>query len=210
MGASTSCGPADPIPVCSPDGKCDRVCRQSVEVICAAPDDPDGFGSSKAIKQVPLAMTNHLLLKAARDSDLDGIEAQLEKGACADTRRPFVMCTESVPCPKMPIMQRATGMTPLMYCAQSGYEEGVIRLLDAGALVNAEDEDGMRPLHFAASSGCHRCCEVLLERGADPAALDDNGRSARSMVPEEDCSTKADQQRWEKVLLPADSPHAAT
>lgn len=148
------------------------------------------------------AMINHNLLKASRDGDLGGMMSAIKGGAYVETRRPFVMMTEScLPNSRLAIAEdRGVGMTPLMYAAQAGYAEACSLLLSKGASVNAEDEDGLKPLHFAASSGCPQTCSVLLQRGADAAALDDEGFTALDYVPASYASNEADRRQWEQLL----------
>mmetsp|Transcript_144926 Transcript_144926/g.403664 ORF Transcript_144926/g.403664 Transcript_144926/m.403664 type:complete len:217 (+) Transcript_144926:55-705(+) len=146
------------------------------------------------------AMTNHKLLKAARDGDVEGIQRMLKKGAYIETRRPFVMTPESVATADAALQTRGTGLTPLMYAAQGGYERACEVLIAAGACVNAEDEDGMRPLHFAASSGSQETCKVVLCGGAEPEARDDEGHTALEHVPASDTSTLAEERRWTDLL----------
>lgn len=146
------------------------------------------------------ALTNHKLLKAARDGDVQAIEKILDKGAYIETRRPFVMTPETVSTNDAGLQTRGTGLTPLMYAAQGGYGHACETLLRAGACVNAEDEDGTRPLHFAASSGSAEACMVLIGSGADESARDDEGRTALDLVPASDIATQADKRNWTKLL----------
>jgi uncharacterized protein len=51
-------------------------------------------------------------------------------------------------------------------------------LIDAGADVNARQQDGVTPLQEAAANGRADLIAVLLEHGADPLAADEKGRTA--------------------------------
>jgi len=160
------------------------------------------------------ALTNHKLLKAARDGDTEGIMKMLGKGAYIETRRPFVMTPESVSTSDSAIVTRGTGMTPLMYAAQGGYEQACSLLLEKGACANSQDEDGTRPLHFAASSGNKRgtgdcaggnprsleACKSLLAGGAEPDARDDDGLKAIDHVSRSELSTPAERRLWLDAL----------
>mmetsp|Transcript_113132 Transcript_113132/g.225279 ORF Transcript_113132/g.225279 Transcript_113132/m.225279 type:complete len:203 (+) Transcript_113132:34-642(+) len=146
------------------------------------------------------ALTNHKLLKAARDGDTEGIMKMLGKGAYIETRRPFVMTPESVSTSDSAIVTRGTGMTPLMYAAQGGYEQACSLLLEKGACANSQDEDGTRPLHFAASSGSLEACKSLLAGGAEPDARDDDGLKAIDHVSRSELSTPAERRLWLDAL----------
>jgi len=50
-------------------------------------------------------------------------------------------------------------------------------LIDAGAKIDARDEEGNTPLHAATEIGSVRGVEKLLERGADPRAKNDAGQT---------------------------------
>jgi len=173
------------------------------ELVCGdglaeyADDDPSSLDGDVKNSR---AMTNHKLLKAARDGDAEAVLRMLKKGAYVETRRPFVMTPESeVPSDSGPL-KRGKGLTPLMYAAQGGYERACDMLIAAGACVHAADEDGTRPLHFAASSASTATCRVLLRAGADRTARDDDGRLALEHVPPNEMVTPAEKRLWRKLL----------
>jgi cytohesin len=62
----------------------------------------------------------------------------------------------------------ATGLAgPIHDAARDGDLAGVQELLDAGADVNAKDNDGWTPLHIAASKNHREIVELLIAKGAD-------------------------------------------
>jgi len=74
----------------------------------------------------------------------------------------------------------ADASTPLHYAVWKGHRELVAYLLEAGADVEASNENehwGTTPLHAAAHANQAVIAEMLLAHGADPAALDAHGRT---------------------------------
>lgn len=63
-------------------------------------------------------------------------------------------------------LRHPNGMTALHFACSFGSVERSRMLLDAGAEVDAQDEDGWTPLHFAAQVGSRECVSLLLGRGA--------------------------------------------
>ena len=92
---------------------------------------------------------------AARNGDLAGVQAELDKGVDVDES------DDSWP-----------GMTPLHYAADKGHTEVVELLIDKGADVNAKDEWGSTPLHLATYLGEKEIVELLIAAGADVNAKD--------------------------------------
>ena len=70
-----------------------------------------------------------------------------------------------------------SGATPLHYAAESGREEMLARLVEAGASLNVRDRDGATPLHRAVEKGWAEGAKTLLDHGADPNAPDNEGRT---------------------------------
>jgi len=167
----------------------------------------DTFSNQKGGKRDTLPLLNHKLLKAAQDGDLDTLKLALRKGACIETRRPFVMSPEAMTMKELTVTSRGTGMTPLMYAAQGGYAQACEALLAQGACANAEDEDGTKPLHFAAGAGSLETCQVLLQGGAEVTARDDEGHGALEHVPAHEMATPAERKLWTSMLEPM-PPHA--
>ena len=92
---------------------------------------------------------------AARNGDLAGVQAELDKGVDVDES------DDSWP-----------GMTPLHYAADEGHTEVVELLIANGADVNAKDENGRTPLHLATYWGEKEIVELLIAAGADVNAKD--------------------------------------
>jgi len=51
----------------------------------------------------------------------------------------------------------------------------IVRLIDAGALINARDKNGATPLHRSVRTRCHLAVDSLLANGADPLCKNDSG-----------------------------------
>jgi len=149
-------------------------------------------------------MTNHRLLVAARDNDVEGIKKSLEQGAYLETRRPFVMRPKPPPVSHEASGKKRKapkeGLTPLMYAAQNGSMIVTQMLIEARAQVQARDEDGVQPLHFAAAAASDEVCAFLMKCGADKDAADDEGRKSVDYVSEAELAAKADRAKWEALL----------
>mmetsp|Transcript_110749 Transcript_110749/g.319985 ORF Transcript_110749/g.319985 Transcript_110749/m.319985 type:complete len:238 (-) Transcript_110749:148-861(-) len=127
-------------------------------------------------------LVNFELLQSARQGNIKGVSEALDKGAWTETRRPLVMKPQR-PDPANEAQtqseekrrsEETIGMTPLMFASQVGSTECVQRLLKAGALTNAVEEDGWTPLHFAAIEGHRDVCILLLRGNADPTLRNGN------------------------------------
>ncbi|UPL02489.1 hypothetical protein LCI18_013423 [Fusarium solani-melongenae] len=68
------------------------------------------------------------------------------------------------------------GETALHIAAEKGFLETVRRLLEAGADVDAQDNEDLQPLHLACRSANESLADLLLENGANTEHADKNGR----------------------------------
>ena len=64
----------------------------------------------------------------------------------------------------------------LHHAAESGHEEMIVRLIEAGADPNVRDNAGETPLHRALDKGWSEGTGTLLNHGADPRVRDNAGR----------------------------------
>ncbi|WP_420011980.1 ankyrin repeat domain-containing protein [Tateyamaria sp.] len=76
------------------------------------------------------------------------------------------------------------GDSPLHSAAKNGKAEAIGALLNAGADLDARNEDGSTPLHQAARKGQKDVVGALLNSGADPRALDKLGRTPFDVIPD--------------------------
>jgi ankyrin repeat protein len=112
-----------------------------------------------------------MLMGAARGASLEVIRLILSRGGLAT-------------------IADKRGYTPLHWVvAQSPGDftrqlQCVKALVDAGADINARNEDGITPLMNAAWFGCHDSLKELLRCGAGSSSRDSKGRSARDMAIE--------------------------
>jgi ankyrin repeat protein len=72
--------------------------------------------------------------------------------------------------------------TPLMYAAANGCSEAVRALLDAGAAVEAKDNEGLTALMYAARNGYPEAVKMLLAAKADPKAKNKEGKTALQLA----------------------------
>ena len=87
------------------------------------------------------------------------------------------------------------GSTPLMHAARYSSTDVIRALLDAGAAVNAQQEQGYTPLLLAAwSTTDPERIRLLLEQGADVTAVNQSGSTAAMMT------------LWEKEGIPPTLP----
>ncbi len=129
------------------------------------------------------------LLRAAKEGDVDAIQARLADGAPVDGRdklgrtalhhaldkgqvdaaRALVDAGAKVDAPDK------LANTPLHLAAELGSVTTARWLIEQGADVNARGHDGWTPLHLAASWGAKEVAKLLIEHGADLTALNDKG-----------------------------------
>jgi ankyrin repeat protein len=69
------------------------------------------------------------------------------------------------------------GRTELHYAAGDNLPEEALRLISAGADVDARDDNDWTPLHFAAQSCAAEIAKLLLGHGANVNAKDSNGNT---------------------------------
>src|SRR5262245_18037937 len=69
------------------------------------------------------------------------------------------------------------GRTPLHYAALNGDYDTLVRLIDSGSSIDAQDDNGCTALHFAAQERQSSLLEELLRRGASPNLVDSHGNS---------------------------------
>ena len=141
---------------------------------------------------------------AARNGDLAGVQAELDKGADVNAKDTFFFMDsgdgfiipyyERTPLHEAAMeghkeivellitkgadvsVKSADGTTPLHFAVR---HKGITELLiEKGADVNAKGWKGLTPLHEAASSGHKEIVEQLIAKGADVHALDDNERNS--------------------------------
>ena len=79
----------------------------------------------------------------------------------------------------------AMKVQPLHAACATGQLEIAEALLDAGANVNARQQDAYTPLHAAAANGDERLARLLLDYGADRGLQLDDGRTAADLASEE-------------------------
>jgi len=167
-------------------------CADDPAVGCAALEDAAHQALADAnrggVRISDDVMLNHELLQYARQGDVKGLGAALDKGAWTETRRPLVMKPQKPDGESKGYQSQLgkTGMTALMFAAQNGSADCVRRLLWAGAEVNATEEDGWTPLHFAAKEGHLEVCTLLLQSRADAEAANGDDRSPLQAAQEED------------------------
>lgn len=75
-----------------------------------------------------------------------------------------------------------SGDTPLHFAVMFGHTEAAVALLDAGADINARNQDDATPLHMAAFFCRKDLVEILLTRGADASATDRHGDTPRQSI----------------------------
>ncbi|XP_069176309.1 ankyrin repeat domain-containing protein 1-like [Procambarus clarkii] len=116
-------------------------------------------------------------LRAQRDAPE---KKKKKKDIISDFTKAFDKCDHGVIAHKMKSMG-ITGRTALHYAAAYGHDNTVKVFLDAGANINATDNNSSTALYWAAAGGHDNTVKVLLDAGADVNA-EDNDITAESHV----------------------------
>jgi len=164
----------------NPEETAETICRVVAGICTKQPD------SQPCERDLPLydaelvKQGDSLLYEAAFLGEDAFVAALIEAGATVDFRTalPGFGAASSV------------GWTPLMIAAAEGHEPVVVRLIAAGADVNARNARGRTALMFAASYGFRSIAETLLENGADANIVPDDGTG------------------WPALIAAADAGHA--
>ena len=132
------------------------------------------------------------MLNAARSGNVDALEALTSAGAPLDCRNyegrtalSIVASEGHTECIKLLVEKGADvgdcdqdecEWTPLHWAARNGNSESLLRLLEAGAALEARSLDrGRTALSLAVIYGHTSCAEILLQRGADVDIRDREG-----------------------------------
>ena len=143
-----------------------RGATEAIEALCAAGADPnvtDRHGATplelalrEGQAEAVASLKQALLFKAAHRGDVATLARGLREGA--DVHGP----------------PDSDGYTLLHVAAESGRNEAMALLLEAGADPNARASDGFTPLHSAAARGHDEAVAALLAGGAAPDAGDEH------------------------------------
>ena len=96
------------------------------------------------------------LLRAAKDNDVDALEALMQQGEDLNQANSF-------------------GQTALHICAIWGNTQAARFLLNCGSNADAQNDHGMSPLHYAAEKGDVYTVALLVDAGADVTLMTDKG-----------------------------------
>jgi uncharacterized protein len=69
------------------------------------------------------------------------------------------------------------GRIPLHHASADGDLEVLVRLLESGSSIDAQDDNGWTALHFAAQDRHSKLVDELLKRGANPNLVNSHGNS---------------------------------
>ena len=84
--------------------------------------------------------------------------------------------------PEVDVNQVGDDFTALHWAGQEDYPNMVKVLIDAGADMDAEDENGCSPLLLASKQGCLDTVKMLLKAGADVCAADNKGATCLALA----------------------------
>ena len=108
------------------------------------------------------------LLRAAKDNDVDALEALMQQGEDLNQANSF-------------------GQTALHICAIWGNTQAARFLLNCGSNADAQNDHGMSPLHYAAEKGDVYTVALLVDAGADVTLMTDKGgRTAYELTEDEE------------------------
>jgi ankyrin repeat protein len=133
---------------------------------------------------------------AARNGDLAGVQAELDKGADVNAKDTFFFM-DSGDGFIIPYYER----TPLHEAAMEGHKEIVELLITKGADVNVKSADGTTPLHFAVR---HKgITELLIEKGADV-----NAKGWKGLTPLHEAASSGHKEIAEQLIAKGADVHA--
>ena len=84
--------------------------------------------------------------------------------------------------PEVDVNQVGDDFTALHWAGQEDYHNMATVLIDAGADMDAEDENGCSPLLRASKEGCLDTVKMLLKAGADVCAADNKGATCLALA----------------------------
>lgn len=105
------------------------------------------------------------LMRAAKSTDIDAMQALLEAGADPSLN-----------------MARGSNALLILAGARGKTADGLRLLAKHGADMNTADARGDRPIHLAAQGGLNDNVRLLVELGADPNATNGAGKTALDLV----------------------------
>ena len=111
-------------------------------------------------------------------------EREVERKRAAEEERKRAAEEEAARPRAAPVLEG--GRTPLHNASRDGDLDEVRRLLEAGADIEARDNEGETPLHDACWNGHLEIARLLLDRGADATAVDNDGETPFGLAIEYD------------------------
>ena len=115
------------------------------------------------------------LLEAGADVNTRG-EREVESNADEHSSSAAKVNSEDRNNSKRNQVKKDRNVTALMLAAEKGYKKCVIKLISAGANINATNSDGITALFEAAYGGHRKCVYLLLKAGADVNLTDNKGK----------------------------------